>query len=129
MKGIQKLVELKQANEALAREIQEHQQTATELREFSQRMALLVEQTPLAVIEWTTDLKVAAWNPAAEKIFGYSCSEALGRHALELMVPDAAREKVNQVRNQLLHQKGGTRSTNENFTKTGKKIYCEWYKV
>ncbi|HEY9667223.1 MAG TPA: PAS domain S-box protein, partial [Coleofasciculaceae cyanobacterium] len=100
---------------------------ATELREFSQRMALLVQQTPLAVIEWTTDLKVVEWNPAAERIFGYSRSEALGHHAIELMVPDTAREKVNQIWNQLLHQKGGTRSTNENFTKAGKKIYCEWY--
>src|SRR4028119_2315421 len=103
-------------------------QPGREWRESSnQRLSLLVQQTPLAVIEWTPDFKVAAWNPAAEKIFGYSKSEVLGRHAVELMVPETAREQVNHVWEQLLQQKGGTRSTNENCTKEGETIYCEWY--
>jgi PAS domain S-box-containing protein len=34
---------------------------------------------------------------------------------------------VNQVWQQLLLQQGGTRSANENITKEGRKIYCEWY--
>ena len=103
-------------------------QPGREWRESSnQRLSLLVQQTPLAVIEWTPDFKVAAWNPAAEKIFGYSKSEVLGRHAVELMVPETAREQVNCVWEQLLQQKGGTRSTNENCTKEGETIYCEWY--
>jgi PAS domain-containing protein len=34
---------------------------------------------------------------------------------------------VNQVWKQLLLQQGGTRSTNTNFTKEGREIYCEWY--
>src|SRR4028119_1556649 len=43
-------------------------QTQTEGRESSQRLSLLVQQTPLAVMEWNTDFEVVAWNPAAEKI-------------------------------------------------------------
>lgn len=101
--------------------------TETAWQSSNQRLSLLIQQTPLAVIEWTPDFKVAAWNPAAETIFGYSNSEALGRHAVELMVPDLAKEQVNQVWEQLLQQKGGTRSTNQNCTKQGQIIYCEWY--
>ncbi|MGC1394728.1 MAG: PAS domain S-box protein [Coleofasciculaceae cyanobacterium] len=93
----------------------------------SQRLALLVQQTPLAVIEWTDDFKIAAWNPAAEKIFGYSKNEALGCLGIELIVPQQEREQVNQIWEQLLQQEGGTRSTNQNCTKEGKTIYCEWY--
>lgn len=93
----------------------------------SQRLSLLIQQTPLAVIEWTDDFKVAAWNPAAEKIFGYSKSEALGSLGIELIVPPQDREQVNQIWTQLLQQKGGTRSSNLNWTKEGKTIYCEWY--
>ena len=111
----------------LAQEIQEHRQSKTERQECTQRLSLLVQQTPLAVIEWTTKFEVVDWNPAAERIFGYSKSEALGRHAVELMVPESAREQVTQVWNQLLLQQGGTRSTNANFTKEGREIYCEWY--
>jgi PAS domain S-box-containing protein len=93
----------------------------------SQRLSLLIQQTPLAVVEWTDDFKVAAWNPAAEKIFGYTKSEALGRLGIELIVPPQDREQVNQILPQLLQQKGGTRSSNLNWTKEGKTIYCEWY--
>jgi len=108
--------------QAVAVKTQEHQQ-----QESAQRLSLLVKQTPLAVIEWTTDFEVVDWNPAAEKIFGYSKGQALGRHAVELIVPERAREQVNLVWRQLLQQKGGTRSTNENVTKEGQRIYCEWY--
>ncbi len=125
--GLPNPLDLATANQALVQEIQEHRQTASELRESSQRLSLLVQQSPLAVIEWTTDFEVVAWNPAAERIFGYSRTEVFGRHGFELIVPESAREYVNQVCNQLLEQKGGTRSTNENFTKEGKEIYCEWY--
>lgn len=108
-------------------EIPESQKIETERQEFTQRLSLLVQQTPLAVIEWTPDFKITDWNPAAEKIFGYGKSEALGRHGIDLVGSGNDREQVNQVWKQLLLQKGGTRSTNKNFTKEGREIYCEWY--
>src|SRR5919199_1822964 len=83
------LLEQELANQAIAEEIQKHPQTETELRAFSQRLSLLVQQTPLAVIEWTPNFEVVDWNPAAEKIFGYSKSEVLGRRAIELIVPES----------------------------------------
>ncbi len=121
------LTQVETANAALAIEIQKHQKTESEVQECTQRLSLLIEQTPLAVIEWTPNFEVVDWNPSAEKIFGYSKQEALGRHAIELIVPQSASEQVNQVWTQLLLQQGGTRSTNENLTKDGQKIYCEWY--
>ena len=69
------------------------------------RLALNIEQTPLAYIEWNTDFEVAEWNPAAERIFGWSRDEAMGRHA-EFVVPGAAREHVDQVWQALLAQGG-----------------------
>ena len=50
----------------------------------------------------------------------------MGRHA-SFMVPSAFRQHVDQVGQRLLAQKGGTRSTNENTTKDGRTISCEWY--
>jgi len=79
------------------------------------------------VIEWNLNFEVVEWNPAAQAIFGYSKSEAIGRHAAGLLVPESAREHVNQIWQNLLLQQGGTRSTNENFTKDGRTITCDWY--
>src|SRR5665213_1777885 len=42
------------------------------LRKSNQKLALHMGQTPLAVIEWNDKFEVTEWNPAAERIFGYT---------------------------------------------------------
>ncbi len=101
--------------------------TREERRKAQQMTALFVEQTPLAVIEWNTDFEVVEWNPAAERIFGYTRAEAIGRHAIELIVPESAREHAGKIWEDLLSNKGGGRSSNENVTKDGNAIFCQWY--
>ncbi|HMD16361.1 MAG TPA: PAS domain S-box protein, partial [Terriglobales bacterium] len=97
-----------------------------EIRKSEQRLRIHVEHTPLAVIEWDLEHHVVAWNAAAERIFGFSREEAMGRHA-SFMVPPAFRQQVDEVGQRLVAQKGGERSTNENITKDGRTISCEWY--
>lgn len=96
------------------------------LRQNEQRLSLHIQQTPLAVIEWDTDFRVLQWNEAAEKIFGYSAEEARGRHA-SFIVPEKYKEQVDKVWADLLADRGGERSTNENVTRDGRQIFCEWY--
>lgn len=96
------------------------------LRRNQQRLSLHIQQTPLAVIEWDTDFKVLKWNDAAERIFGYSAAEAVGRHA-SFIVPEGFKAQVDQVWADLMAGRGGQRSTNENMTKDGRVIFCEWY--
>ncbi|MBW4663863.1 MAG: PAS domain S-box protein [Chroococcus sp. CMT-3BRIN-NPC107] len=85
------------------------------------------QQTSLGVIEWNLNFEVIKWDTAAETIFGYSHSEAIGRHGTGLIVTASSLEQVNQVWQELVQRRGGTRSINENITKEGKVIVCEWY--
>jgi two-component system cell cycle sensor histidine kinase/response regulator CckA len=110
----------------VCRDITDRKQVEEEIYKSEQRLRIHVEHTPLAVIEWDTEHRVASWNPAAERIFGYSRAEAMGRQA-SFIVPPQFREHVNRVGNDLLAQKGGARSTNDNTTKDGRTISCEWY--
>ncbi|MBD2100554.1 PAS domain S-box protein [Leptolyngbya sp. FACHB-261] len=105
----------------------QRKQVETALRKSEQRLSLHVQNTPMAMIEWNFDFEITEWNPGAEKIFGYSRSEAIGRNAAELLVPEQARECVDNVRSALITQMGGIHSTNENLTKDGRVIICEWY--
>jgi len=97
------------------------------LENTRQKLALHVQQTPLGVIEWDTGFCVTDWNPAAEKIFGYSKQEALGKAATELIIPDESLPSANDIWQAILKNHGGTRSTNSNITKNKSKITCEWY--
>ncbi|HEY0945454.1 MAG TPA: PAS domain S-box protein [Opitutaceae bacterium] len=96
-------------------------------RRSEEKLALHVSQTPLAVIELDLDCRVTAWNPAAERIFGYPADEAVGRPVVELIVTPEGRGRVEGVWRALMARTGGTRSTNENCTKDGRLILCEWY--
>ncbi|HEY9859658.1 MAG TPA: EAL domain-containing protein [Candidatus Obscuribacterales bacterium] len=109
------------------RDLTERDRVDAELKRSKQKLSLHVQQTPLAVIEWNLDFEVVDWNPAAEKIFGYSQSEVVGCHGLDLIVPMPARDQVKQVWLELLFQRGGMRSTNANQTKDGRTIFCDWY--
>jgi PAS domain S-box-containing protein len=111
----------------LEKEINERKRAEEELRSHTQRLTLHVMNTPLAVIEWNLDFRVLEWNKAAERIFEYTREEALGRTAYELIVGDDELEKVKGVWDHLIAQTGGTRSVNENHTKSGKAKICDWY--
>ncbi|MCG3209033.1 MAG: Sensor histidine kinase RcsC [Anaerolineae bacterium] len=97
------------------------------LRQSEQRLALHVQQTPLAVIELSLDMHVVEWNPAAEKIFGYTRQETIGRPVTDLILPEHVHLHLEDLRQALLERRDGLRSTNENLTKSGETIVCEWY--
>jgi PAS domain S-box-containing protein len=97
------------------------------LQSHEQRLALHLDQTPLAVIDWDTEYCVNTWNKAAEKIFGYSLEEAIGISASKLINSESIIDEVNEKGKKLFTNTGSTRGTNENIRKDGKIIVCEWY--
>jgi diguanylate cyclase (GGDEF)-like protein/PAS domain S-box-containing protein len=107
-------------------DITERKKSEKELLETNQKLALQFDQAPLGVIEWDRDFRVVQWNPAAEKIFGFSAQQALGQHA-SFIVPEAERGKVDPVMSELLAGTGGGNSVNENVRSNGESIQCDWY--
>ena len=112
---------------ALEHENAERRAAERARHEADARLALHVEQTPLAYVEWSADLRVTRWNRAAEKIFGYSIAEACGRPFPELIVPESARAEVAEVCQRLAEQRQPVKHTNENLTKDGRVVICEWH--
>ena len=67
-----------------------------EIRKSEQLLRFHVENTPLGVIEWDLNFCIKNWNHSAEKIFGYTKDEALGKHA-SFIVPAEAKEQVDDA--------------------------------
>jgi PAS domain S-box-containing protein len=64
---------------ALTEEVQ-HRQTAEEaLRDANQKLRALIESSPIAIMTLDLEGRIAMWNPAAERIFGWTDQEVLGR--------------------------------------------------
>lgn len=110
----------------IRRDITEGKRAEEEIRRSQQKLRIHFEHTPLAVIEWDTQLRVTEWSSSAERIFGYSRQEAVGTDAA-FLVPPALREHVHKMGQEILSQRGGTRCNNDNLTKDGHTISCEWY--
>ena len=96
------------------------------LREREQRYRALIQQSPVAVIEWDLDFKVREWNETAEEIFGYPREEALGKHVMFLVPPDG-RDTMEGVMATLAANIGGYRTESNNVTASGRLITCQWY--
>jgi PAS domain S-box-containing protein len=52
----------------------------------AQRLAAIVESSDDAIVATNFDLRITAWNLAAEKMFGYRASEAIGQ-SIRLIIP------------------------------------------
>src|SRR6266849_1086663 len=74
---------------AIRADITERKQ-AEEVRE---RLAAVVESSDDAIIGKTLEGTITAWNRGAEKLFGYSSSEAVGKPIRILLPPERANEE------------------------------------
>jgi PAS domain S-box-containing protein len=81
------------------------EQDVTEMREAEiklSRMAAIVESNSDAIISKTLDGIIQSWNPQAEKIFGYTKEEVIGKH-ISILFPEnrlAEEDKiVNSIKN------------------------------
>ncbi|MGR3303468.1 MAG: PAS domain S-box protein, partial [Candidatus Scalindua sp.] len=110
------------------RDITEQKQISQELQRINKQLQISIEQMPAGYILWDKEFRVLEWNHAAERIFGYSKCEVLGKFALDIIVPDYRRQQVGKVIENL--QEGNVSSyseKNNNIRKDGKLISCQWH--
>jgi PAS domain S-box-containing protein len=91
-----------------------------------QRLALHIERTPLAAIEFDLEGRILEWNPAAETIFGFTKDEVVGQ-SWKILVPENLVEQLLRVWEGILTHPEGNRSSNLNRRKDGRIIRCEWF--
>lgn len=67
----------------------------------AEALALIVESSDDAIIGKTLDGIITSWNRGAEKLYGYTSSEAVGRH-ISFIVPDEFRPQLDEMINKIV---------------------------
>ena len=84
---------------ALEREVAEHRRTEAARDHYAERERLFsaaVESSNDAIITKSLDGIITGWNPAAERLFGYTAAEAVGQH-ISLIVPPGRLPEVEDT--------------------------------
>src|SRR5262249_34520046 len=87
-------LQLQEAN----RKLEEEVKARLWAEETRGRLSAVVESSDDAIIGKTLDGTITSWNRGAEKVFGYSAAEALGKSLRMLLPPECAHEETDILR-------------------------------
>src|SRR5262245_16968862 len=85
------------------------------------RMAALLESSVVAIFTKDLDGIIQTWNPAAERLYGYTRAEAVGR-SVEMLIPPDRIQEFAAVMAQLRRGKHVEELDTERIRKDGKRI-------
>jgi PAS domain S-box-containing protein len=87
----------------LEHEVREHRRTEAARERLAERERLYsaaVESSHDAIVTKSLDGKITGWNPAAERLFGFTAAEAVGQD-IDLIVPPELRSGVRDMLGQI----------------------------
>jgi PAS domain S-box-containing protein len=90
-----KMIENEEANGRLVSHVVVYNDIS-ESTQQEKRLQALIDSSPLALVEFAPDTSIRLWNPAAERIFGWSHEEMLGRGGLP-MAPASRRAESEEL--------------------------------
>jgi|SRR5579883_360891 len=109
-------------------DVTERRHLAAERDALLSRLQLYIQRLPLAYVLFDSDMRIIDWNPTAERIFGYTQEEMLGEGPpYERFVPRSFQQPGEDVLNRIQTGDMEAHSVNENLTKDGRTITCEWF--
>ena len=107
--------ELRRANEEL------HRRTAEQLGEYRSRLALIIDSSEDAIISKSLDGTITSWNRGAERIYGYTPEEVIGKH-ISLLVPSDRAHEIPEILQKIARGEGIEHHESVRVTKDGRHL-------
>jgi PAS domain S-box-containing protein len=111
------------------RDITERKRAEDALRESAEQLQSHINNSPMAFVAWDDSYRVTQWSGEAERIFGWSAADTLGKPLTDLrVVYEEDIPLVQQTMDKLAEVNSRyVVSANRNVTKDGRVIDCVWY--
>ena len=113
-------------NTVVISDLTEQKQAEEILRKSEEQYRTIFEYSPVAAVFWDKETHIIFWNKAAEKMFGWEKEEVIGRKFTEFFIPEKSMEFTGLLVNEILSNIPREVVFNENITKNGNIILCEW---
>ncbi|MFV8368757.1 PAS domain S-box protein [Flavobacterium sp. LB2R40] len=94
-------------HKAIMRDITERKAAEQKLKESEGQLQTIFNEAPDALIVINDEGNIIRWNPQAEKVFGWSLVEVMGKPMHHLIIPEQHRENhINGFKNFLINGEG-----------------------
>jgi PAS domain S-box-containing protein len=90
--------------------------------EIAARLAAIVQSSDDAIVSKTFEGVITSWNPAAERMFGWTAAEAIGRH-ITLIIPTDRLAEEDEVLARIRRGDGVDHFETVRITKAGELIH------
>lgn len=98
-------------------------------RQANEELSYIIQNANSIIVKIDSNGNITFWNQFAEKYFGYSEKEAVGRSVRELCIPEveSTGRDLRFFRQDLLcHPENYPNQFHENITKDGRRVWANW---
>ena len=107
--------ELRRANEELQR------RTIEQLGEYRSRLASIIDSSEDAILSKDMHGNITTWNKGAERIYGYTPEEVVGRH-ISLLVPSDRDDEITKILQRIAMGESVEHHESMRVTKDGRQL-------
>lgn len=113
----------------VALDVTERRRAEARAAEYRRIRDFHFDHTPLAVVEFAPDLSIRRWSPRAEKIFGWTEAEALGRTAesLGIFSPEQVALRAERTSRMFRGEQDHLSAVVPMLHRSGRKLWIEIY--
>ena len=98
-----------------------YERTVEQLGEYRSRLALIIDSSDDAIIGKNLDGTITSWNKGAERIYGYTPEEAIGKH-ISLLAPGDRPDEIPEILRKIARGESDEHYESIRVTKDGRHL-------